>query len=102
MAVQQPKAVRVRADLELLVTRNARGDLTDGVLDRLAKVDGVETVEDVTISGLRPGLNDLAVEVTATLHVATPRPADDAALEALLTDGFGVERAAVARFDETR
>jgi hypothetical protein len=100
MAVQQPRSVSVRATLELLVTRNARGDLTDGVHDRLRKVAVVEQVEHVEINGLTPGLNDLRVEATADLRL-TPETADpdDAALEARLEEGFGVADADVSRDD---
>jgi hypothetical protein len=98
MAVQQPRSVQVRATLEVLVTRNARGDLTDGVHDRLRKVAVVEDVEDVEISGLTPGLNDLRVEATADLRLdRTAADADDAALEGLLEAGFGVADADVSR-----
>jgi translation elongation factor EF-1beta len=100
MAVQQPRSVQVRATFEVLVTRDARGDLTDGVHDRLRKVAVVEHVEHVEISGLTPGLNDLRVEATAELRLS-PEAADtdDAALEALLEEGFGVTDADVARAD---
>ncbi|MFC5365561.1 hypothetical protein [Salinirubrum litoreum] len=100
MAVQQSRSVQVRATLEVLVTRNARGDLTDGVHDRLRKVAVVEHVEHVEISGLTPGLNDLRVEATADLRLsAETADADDATLEALLREGFGVADADVSRDD---
>ena len=100
MAVQQPRSVQVRATLEVLVTRNARGDLTDGVHDRLRKVAVVDTVEDVEISGLTPGLNDLRVEATADLRLSpATTDADAATLEALLEEGFGVCDADVSRDD---
>jgi hypothetical protein len=100
MAVQQPRSVQVRATLEVLVTRNARGDLTDGVHDRLRKVAVVDTVEHVEISGLTPGLNDLRVEATADLRLSpATTDADAATLEALLEEGFGVCDADVSRDD---
>lgn len=100
MAVQQPRSVQVRATLEVLVTRNARGDLTDGVHDRLRKVAVVDTVEHVEISGLTPGLNDLRVEATADLRLSpATTDADAATLEALLEEGFGVADADVSRDD---
>ena len=100
MAVQQPRSVQVRATVEVLVTRNARGDLTDGVHDRLRKVAVVDTVEHVEISGLTPGLNDLPVEATADLRLSpATTDADAATLEALLEEGFGVCDADVSRDD---
>lgn len=100
MAVQQPRTVQVHATLEVLVTRNARGDLTDGVHDRLRKVAVVDTVETVEIHGLTPGLNDLRVEASADLRLSPDTPdADDATLEALLEEGFGVAAADVSRHD---
>jgi hypothetical protein len=87
----------VRADLTVLVTRDADGDLTDGVRARLDDVDVVAGVERVDVGGLRPSLNDLRVDVTASLRVRGP-PDDPEAVAAALADGFGVrEVAAVER-----
>ncbi|QKY21287.1 hypothetical protein B4589_013230 [Halolamina sp. CBA1230] len=51
------------------VPRNAAGDLETGVRDRLGDADGVDTVEAVDLEGIRPGLNDLTVNVSASLLV---------------------------------
>lgn len=95
MSIKHPD-MTVHADLTVLVSRNARGDLYDGVRHRLQKIDGVREVEHVDIRGLRPGLNDLTVEVRARLVLRTDRrevPDDDVA--ARLTAGFGIKRAVV-------
>jgi hypothetical protein len=98
MAVQQPRTVQVHATLEVLVARNARGDLTDGVHDRLRKTAVVDAVESVEIHGLTPGLNDLRVEASADLRLSPETTdADDATLAALLEEGFGVAAAEVSR-----
>jgi Co/Zn/Cd efflux system component len=94
MAVHQPTRT-VEATLTVLVTRDARGDLMDGVRERLA---GLPAVSDVTVRevhGVRPGLNDLRVEVTVTAQVDEPPDAEDATLADRLTDGFGVAEATV-------
>ena len=88
----RPGESRVRADVRLLVARDAPGDLVDGVCALLGRVDAVAAVEDVRVTGMRPALNDLRVDATVTLALVG-RPEDP---EAALTDGFGVDRAAVA------
>lgn len=94
MSVQKSPSVTAHADLVVFVSRNARGDLYDGVRARLEKIDGVQRVDALDIRGLRPGLNDLTVEVTTTLTVR-PRDRPDAeSVAAQLADGFGVKRAA--------
>lgn len=60
----------VGVDCTVSVSRNAAGDLEDGVRARLESADGVDAVESLSLSGLRPGLNDLTVTVSATLAVA--------------------------------
>jgi len=82
----QLEEVGVTADLTLLVTRDDQGTLEDGALDRITTVDAVADVEETDVTGVRPRLNDLAVEVAADLTVAvdpTARDAEAAAVEAL-------------------
>lgn len=81
--------------MTVLVTRNAGGDLMDGVRDRLDRVPAVSDVADLDVHGVRPGLNDLRVEVTAELRVDERPDADDPPLADRLTDCFGVEAAEV-------
>ncbi|SEP21658.1 hypothetical protein SAMN04487948_12232 [Halogranum amylolyticum] len=92
MSVQKRPDVTVRAELTVLVSRHARGDLHDGVRDRLRKIDGVQAIETVDIRGLQPGLNDLTVEVETTLRLRPDAP-DDESVAAQLADGFGIKRA---------
>jgi Co/Zn/Cd efflux system component len=98
MSVQKRHAVVVQATLTVLVARDAAGDMVDGVRTRLERIDGVDGVGDLDVSGVRPGLNDLQVEVATELRLESlpPDEADDpdAAAEAL-ADGFGVKRAVV-------
>jgi len=71
----------------------AAGDLVAGVRTQLERVDGVD-VEDLSIAGLQPGLNDTIVEAVATLSVPdADRPAERVAdcVADRLADGFGVE-----------
>lgn len=110
MSVQRTRPLTARTELTVLVARDDSGDLRDGVRRRLDRVGAVETVDDLDVRGLRPGLNDLAVELAATLTVrgdaigaagAAEEPVDpDApdvpdAVAAALEDGFGVAAAAV-------
>lgn len=72
------------------VPRNAAGDLETGVRDKLGGADGVDAVDDVDLQGIRPGLNDLTVTVSASLSV------DDAAdVAARLEERFGVSEVEV-------
>lgn len=80
----------VGVDCTVSVPRNAAGDLETGVRDRLRGADGVEDVEDVDLQGIRPGLNDLTVTVSASLSV------DDATdVDARLEERFGVQEVEV-------
>jgi hypothetical protein len=79
----------VRASLTVLVTRDADGDLQEGVRARLAAVDCVVAVDRADVSGLRPALNDLRVEVDADLHVSGPP--EEASVADALEAGFGVK-----------
>jgi translation elongation factor EF-1beta len=101
MSVQRQPELTVRADLRVRVSRDGPGDLHDGVRKRLRRVEAVSAVETVDVSGLRPGLNDLAVDLVATLRLRADVGEEEevaAGREALaeaLRDGFGVERADV-------
>ena len=108
MSVQQPSNRAVHCELTVLVTRNAAGDLVDGVRERLRRVDGVTAVEEVDVRGLTPGLNDLRVETTVRLRVGVPpdrerdptegdesrlegdEDSPDDAVRSTLESGFGV------------
>ncbi|WP_157972708.1 hypothetical protein [Haloprofundus halophilus] len=103
MSVQKLPSVSASADLTVFVSRDASGDLRTAVRERLRKLDGVTNVDEFELCGLQPGLNDLTVEVRATLVVeldvdagegATARR-DAAALETQLLDSFGVKRVSV-------
>lgn len=96
MAVHhQPRALTAQAALTVLVSRHADGDLHDGVRDRLERAESVVALQDVEVVGLRPGLNDLTVEVRATVDVSARPDADARAVEASLERTFGVEDATV-------
>jgi hypothetical protein len=94
--------------MTVLVNRDAPGDLAAGVEGRIAAVEAVESVEVVDLRGVRPGLNDLRVEVRADLrvHVGPPDGPDGpgdpgpgpraAEVEAALADGFGIRDVTVA------
>lgn len=87
--------VGVTAGLTINVTRDAAGDLEAGVTTTLRRVEAVETVEDVDVTGLTPRLNDLQAEVTAELRLAVER-SDEETVRAALDDGFGVTAETVA------
>ncbi|ADQ66179.1 hypothetical protein C499_09694 [Halogeometricum borinquense DSM 11551] len=95
MAITQPSQnaqqddYPVAASLTVLVTRDADGDLQEGVRARLDAVECVASVDRVDVSGLRPALNDMRVDLDAALRVSGPPDAESVAdaLEA----GFGVK-----------
>ncbi|WP_224448592.1 hypothetical protein [Haloprofundus salilacus] len=103
--MQKLPPVSASADLTVYVSRDASGDLRTGVRERLRKLDGVTDVDEFEVRGLQPGLNDLTVEIRATLVVEldaevadaadAENGSDAAALEAQLLDSFGVKRASV-------
>lgn len=91
--------VGATADLTIDVPRNDQGDLVAGARMALARVDAVDAVDDVEVTGLTPRLNDLRAEVEADLTLALDRAAAEAAREAL-ADGFGVAVEAVRLHEE--
>lgn len=85
----QLQEVGVSADLTVEVNRYGEGDLDDGVRAALARIGEVRAVEEVSVTGLRPRLNDLQADVEATLSVATEQPDAESVAE-LLANGFGI------------
>lgn len=88
MAVQQQR-VGVDADLTVHVPRNDQGTLEEGVEQRVRRVDGVDRLERVELTGVRPRLNDMAVGVRVEVVLAGDA-VDPPEVEAMLEDGFGV------------
>lgn len=90
MATADPQEVRVVAELTLNVTRNANGTLADGAASQLARIDDVEHVDSVDVTGLTPRLNDLQVTATVTCTMQCTDPDAQHSTERALADGFGV------------
>jgi len=89
MAVQYTE-LGVPAELTVLVPRDAGGGLEEDTAAVLERIDGVE-VEDVDVTGVRPRLNDLAVEADVEVAVAVGNGDDvEAVARERLTAGFGV------------
>jgi len=92
--------------MTLLVPRDAAGDLLAGARRRLDRVEAVRGVERMEVGGVRPGLNDVRVEVTAELRVAVDLSGDSADAAAAVADrlgeGFGVRSVAVAAVESVR
>ena len=72
--------------LRVAVPRDAAGDLHAGVRSKLDGRDGVDVL-DVDVVGLRPRLNDLTVEVDASVRLAPGAEVAD------LTEVVGVSAA---------
>ena len=72
--------------VRLAVPRDAAGDLRAGVRSKLAARDGVAVI-DVDVVGLKPRLNDLTVDVDASVRLAPGTEVDD------LTETVGVHEA---------
>ena len=91
----------VEATVTVRVSQAAAGDLEAGARAQLERVDGV-AVEDLSIAGIRPGLNDTTVEAVATLSIrSADRPGERVAERVAdrLADGFGVEPKEVERVE---
>ncbi|MFC7325646.1 hypothetical protein ACFQMF_13780 [Halorubrum rutilum] len=87
----------VEATVTVRVSQAAGGDLAAGARRQLERVDGVR-VEDLSIAGLQPGLNDTTVKAVATLSVPdADRPTERVADR--LAEGFGVEPERVERVE---
>lgn len=99
MATADPQLVRVVAELTLNVTRNANGTLADGAEDLVARIDSVERVEHVDVTGLTPRLNDLQVTATVECTLQCADPDAQSIAEDRLADGFGVAAVDDLRID---
>ncbi|GAB7009896.1 hypothetical protein [Halorubrum trueperi] len=63
--------------LRLAVPRDAAGDLHAGVRSKLAGCDDLDAILHVDVVGLQPRLNDLTVDVDASLRLAPDAEIDD-------------------------
>ncbi|WP_418286704.1 hypothetical protein [Halorubrum sp. DTA46] len=96
----------VEAQLSVRVSQAAGGDLAAGARAQIERVDGV-SVDDLSIAGIQPGLNDTTVDAIATLSVdwgsqdaaAADRETVAVRVAERLADGFGVEPEHVERLD---
>ncbi|KKF39396.1 hypothetical protein FK85_28885 [Halorubrum saccharovorum] len=90
----------VEATVTVRVSQAAAGDLAAGARAQLERVDGVD-VQDLSIAGLQPGLNDTTVEAVATLSVpdADRRRARRGLRGRPAGRRFGVEPERVERID---
>lgn|GEM_PF-324206 len=91
----------VEARMTVRVSQTASGDLAAGARAQLERVDGV-AVDDLSIVGLQPGLNDTTVEAVATLSLRHGDQPGECAAENVadrLADGFGVEPERVERVE---
>lgn len=80
---------RVVATLSVRVPLGATGGLADGAERIVERITAVERVEDATVQGLDPGLNDTTVVLKARV---TLRDGDDPeSARRTLADGVGVE-----------
>ncbi|NIB99598.1 hypothetical protein [Halobacterium sp. R2-5] len=95
--------VRLVADLTMHVPRDAAGDLECGAATVLEGVGAVVAVESVDVTDLRPRLNDLQIDATATVAVDAPADEDgeEAARDAL-ADGFGIDEVERVRVDHAQ
>lgn len=75
------------ATLAVRVPVNATGDLAEGAATVLSRLDRVERVEEATVRGLQPGLNDTVVDLEVRLTVVGE---DLAAVRRDLENGIGV------------
>lgn len=73
----------VTADLAVRVPRDTAGDLESGVRSVLGRVEAVESVDSVTVTGIEPGLNDIRTNVRVRITVAPDRPGSGDLREAL-------------------
>ncbi|MEZ3114517.1 hypothetical protein RYH80_01070 [Halobaculum sp. MBLA0147] len=88
------------ASLTVAVSRDGSQSLAEGVRERLTRVPAVESVEDASLDGVQPGLNELTAEVTATLAVDPEYAPDAAALADHLAEPFAVSDVTVTALRE--
>jgi hypothetical protein len=66
--------VGVAADLTILVSRNADGDLHSGAVAVLRRVDGVADVRNLRVTCIRPRSNARPSATTPRRRPTTPSP----------------------------
>lgn len=70
----------VRATVTVSVSINANGSLAEGAATVISRVECVERVEEPSVRGLSPGLNDTTVDCQARLSIAVGDRGEDLAL----------------------
>ncbi|MEY7849692.1 hypothetical protein AB7C87_10905 [Natrarchaeobius sp. A-rgal3] len=89
--VRQLRAVVVT--LAVRVPVNATGSLADGATRVVERIDAVARLEEVTVRGVQPGLNDTVVELHVRAELTfDDEGADDALVRRELEGGVGVRR----------
>ncbi|RQH00529.1 hypothetical protein EA472_11020 [Natrarchaeobius oligotrophus] len=84
--------LRVVATLAVRVPLGATGDLTEGAVRIVERVDAVSAVTVVAVRRVAPGLNDTTVELEVLLTLEREDAgADDALARRRLEAGVGVE-----------
>lgn len=80
----------VVAKLTVRVPVNAAGDLVTAGARIVERTAAVERVDDATVRGLEPGLNDTTVTLEARLVLVGDRGEDLAVVRRELNEGVGV------------
>ncbi|WP_306058969.1 hypothetical protein [Natronococcus wangiae] len=79
----------VAATLTVRVPLRASGSLVDGAASVVDRIDTVDSIDDVTVQNISPGLNDTAVDCRVRLELAGGEH-DDAIARCELERGVGV------------
>lgn len=70
----------VRATLTVRVPLGADGALAEAAANVVERIDAVESVDEPSVCGLQPGLNDTTVDLRARLGLAVDERGEDASL----------------------
>ncbi|ELY87911.1 hypothetical protein C483_16428 [Natrialba hulunbeirensis JCM 10989] len=84
----------VVATLTVRVPINAAGSLADGATAVVERIDAVDRLEEATVRGLNPALNETTVDLRVRLVLA-PTPVDErpdaTTVRTELEDGVGIK-----------
>lgn len=92
MSLQATPQVDVSAAVSVRVPRGETDNLRSGVVDVLAKVDGVTDVSVEGVTSVRPTWTDVRVDADTrlTVEIGADYEARSSDVRARLEDGFGV------------
>ncbi|ELZ07848.1 hypothetical protein [Natrialba aegyptia] len=81
----------IAATLTVRVPINATGSLADGAARVVERIDAVDRLEDATVRGIDPALNDTTVDLRVRVVFSDPARRDETDAKTELAAGVGIK-----------